>query len=689
MNFAKSVLVIGAILLVLSGVILIPNFDYVQAASGTCFPSGPVTISTSMSWTNLICSHTGDVTFVSGGSLTMVNSSLLENNGSIVLSEVSSLSLTSSSLNISGTGVSLEVNGNSMLTLSSGSLVNGGPLVMSSEAVLRSSNSQLNLLGLNSTGSTTLVLNSTRVYLPSGFAGNVSASEILFDGSSFAVSGVSKTSFNGSSSVTLINSRITASGTTSQLVSLTGTSLSIVGSSITDLVNSTSLTTSSLVLNGGEVSIFQSSLLSSNAGSYGFPPVSISKLFINASLSLVINQSTLIAGQATTASRGLYGTSSMQLSSTANITILSSTLESLAQGECKLLLSANSPITVAHYISLNQTLLEEQQNPGNITIESNNDLLMSGATIHAKQAGLAIRAYSMIAIDSNITVLQSIGTSVGTIYAHNSTFEGFSLLQGVSSYLIYQDMSVKVVTPVNSGSVADAAVSAIDPTTGETDYSTVTNANGLATISAIVQSENSTGITNHTSGYIIQAYSGGQSSNQLLVLPAGGSYASLTVSGTSQYSFSIQQNYLLGSFGPIQSIGIVSNSYPLGFFYNATHSELDFRTVGNNGYNFTYTVFYPTNMSSIPMGAKVDGFPVAVSNRNVNSSYSSASFTIPSGSHQIALTFASPNGFFLYQTYPYFFPGPTTIISLVILVLLSIILLSFYIKRRKNTTEPT
>src|SRR5438132_1011807 len=73
--------IVLATLLVLSAVSILFPPAYGSASptpSGSCFLSGPVTVNTTVAWANLRCTHDGPLTIAGSGSLTLINSSLVQ-----------------------------------------------------------------------------------------------------------------------------------------------------------------------------------------------------------------------------------------------------------------------------------------------------------------------------------------------------------------------------------------------------------------------------------------------------------------------------------------------------------------------------------------------------------------------------------------------------------------------------------
>jgi len=123
--------------------------------TGTCFPNGPAVVSNSTVWENLQCIHVGSISINGTGSLTMINSSLVQEvvnatPSDVILSSFSQMNLVSSTLNLGGIGV-LEITANSSVSLDTSGVVNASVVLSNVGKLSANSTSYLNLNGLNST----------------------------------------------------------------------------------------------------------------------------------------------------------------------------------------------------------------------------------------------------------------------------------------------------------------------------------------------------------------------------------------------------------------------------------------------------------------------------------------------------------------------------------------------------------
>ena len=137
--------------------------------SGNCFPNGPVVLTNATIWQNLQCIHSGSITFNGSASLSMINSSLVQEvvnatPSDFILAGFSVLDMVNSTLNLGGIGA-LEVTGNSSVGMVTSGLVNSS-IVMSNVGNLDVNNTSiLSLDGLNSTSLGTVDFVSSRISL--------------------------------------------------------------------------------------------------------------------------------------------------------------------------------------------------------------------------------------------------------------------------------------------------------------------------------------------------------------------------------------------------------------------------------------------------------------------------------------------------------------------------------------------
>ena len=146
--------------------------SYAQAApSGTCFPNGPTAITTATFWQNLQCIHSGTITINGTGSLTLVNSSLVQQvvnatPSNLNLSSYARLILQSSTINMGGIG-SLLISGNASATFVTSGLVNSSVVLSNVGKLSANATSLLDLTGLNSTSLSSMVFSQSTVNVAS------------------------------------------------------------------------------------------------------------------------------------------------------------------------------------------------------------------------------------------------------------------------------------------------------------------------------------------------------------------------------------------------------------------------------------------------------------------------------------------------------------------------------------------
>lgn len=141
--------------LAISPKVAIPASYAQTVPMGTCFPNGPVVLSNTSVWENLQCVHTGTVSINGTGSLTMINSSLVQEvvnatPSDLNLSDYAQLNLQSSTVNLGGIG-SLLLSGNSSANLVTSGLVNSSVVLSNVGQLSANESSLLNLDGFNST----------------------------------------------------------------------------------------------------------------------------------------------------------------------------------------------------------------------------------------------------------------------------------------------------------------------------------------------------------------------------------------------------------------------------------------------------------------------------------------------------------------------------------------------------------
>lgn len=135
--------------------------------TGSCFPNGPVIISNVTFWQNLQCVHFGTISINGTGSLTMVNSSLVQEvvnatPSDLNLSDYAQLTMTSSTLNMGGIG-SLLISDNASATLTTSGLVNSSVVLSNVGVLSANSTSFLDLNGFNSTSVAPLLFSDSTI----------------------------------------------------------------------------------------------------------------------------------------------------------------------------------------------------------------------------------------------------------------------------------------------------------------------------------------------------------------------------------------------------------------------------------------------------------------------------------------------------------------------------------------------
>jgi len=155
----------------INGKFAAPNVFAQTLPQGSCFPNGPVVISNNTFWQNLQCIHSGTITVNGTGSLTMINSSLVQEvvnatPSDLNLSSFAQLSMTSSTLNLGGIGT-LFVSGNASAALVTSGLVNSSVVLSNVGKLSANSTSFLNLNGFNSTSLASLSFSDSTINVAS------------------------------------------------------------------------------------------------------------------------------------------------------------------------------------------------------------------------------------------------------------------------------------------------------------------------------------------------------------------------------------------------------------------------------------------------------------------------------------------------------------------------------------------
>ena len=266
-----------------------PDYDlpvsYAQS-SGSCFPNGPVLLSNITIWQNLQCVHTGTISINGTGSLTMINSSLVQDvvnatPSDLNLSDYAQLNLESSTVNLGGIG-SLLLSGNASTTMTTSGLVNSSVVLSNVGQLSANESSFLNLNGFNSTSIAPLNFTDSTLdvasqpfdfyvgttFVPvieSGVVDVLGNGSLEFDGATFQASNSSLVQLSTLNALVL-DSHFTNYNITQFLIgnsSLTDSQTTIENSQI-----STALTTNVTIGNlapNSTTEVFSSSILASNA----------------------------------------------------------------------------------------------------------------------------------------------------------------------------------------------------------------------------------------------------------------------------------------------------------------------------------------------------------------------------------------------------------------------------------------
>jgi hypothetical protein len=746
----------------ISGSPRISNVYAQTTPSGSCFPNGPVVLSNSTFWQDLQCVHSGSITINGTGSLTMVNSSLVQEvvnatPSDLNLSDYAQLNLQSSTVNLGGIGALL-ISGNASASLVTSGLVNSS-VVLSNVGILSANESSfLQINGLNSSSISSLTFSNSTVDVSSQsftfYAGTTVVpvtetgavyvtgnSSFELTGSTFQASNTSLVDFNtldalilnshinnynvsnfalGNSSLigaqttiedSQVSSALTANVTIgspepdsttevfssdlslshaySQNVQLYGTAaLTIDNSTVAAQVGSTIEAFGVLYLFGGIVSILGSTISSSTFDYYGYSSVAASNLIINSSLYFQIISSQLLSGQGT--QNGLFAVSHLVLNSGANMTVEGTQIESNSQVNNSILVRSSYPPNFIHNMTLTQDSIDSGSNPSNITFSSGYGLLLNRTAITTDpNSTISVDTYQLTSYDSSIPANITVGSSVAFAYLYNTTIDNVTGLK-TGTYQNYEWLFVHVLNNASSqGPVAGATVSLIDPNDTAIDYSGQTNSSGWAKIS-ILQAEANSTTSIPSTDYVVQAQSGGLLSDEMYITPNDTSYATLllnpiTGSDSSLNYFSYVLQYTLGV--PVSTMGIYTNSYPLNFLNNASFSELDFSTIGAIGTNYTFVLVYPSNFTTVPLSVFVDQVPLKTVKITSNATYYFATFSIPSGSHEVVLSYVSPNSYYLYQQNPILNPGISVIAAVILLLIVGTVFIFYYVKRQNSASQ--
>lgn len=741
----------------------IPGVSAQTASQGTCFPDGPVVLSNSTTWQNLQCVHYGTVIINGSGSLTMVNSSLVQEvvnatPSDLNLSDYAQLSMTSSTVNLGGIG-SLLIGDNASVSLATSGLVNGTVVLSNFGNLTASSSSFVNLNGLNSTSIASLLisnstvdvtsqsfifyLGTTEIPVTENGAVNVTGNSSLeLDDSTLQASNTTLVGLNtldtlildstvsnynitdfslGNSSLydsqtTIEDSQISSSLTANvtigspeansttevfsssvlmsdaytQNVFIYGTAaLTVDNSTVGAAIGSTIEAFGTLLLYGGIISILGSHIYSSAYDYYGYSSVAASNLVINSTLFFQIVSSTLLSGQGS--QFGLFADSHMILNSGANMTISGTTIESNALTNNTVLLRSSYPPNFIHNMTLTKDSIISGPNPSNITLSSGYGLLVNGTTVATNEnSTLSVDTYQLTSYNSELPGNITVGSTVAFAYLYNTTVNNVVGLK-TGTYQNFQWLFVNVVTSSSSGSpVSGAIVSLVDPNDTSIDYTGTTNSSGWAKISVLHAESNASNAVNQTY-YVAQAQQGGMLSNEAYITTNNTSFATLILDSNSTSEvdlnyFSYALQYLGGM--PVSYIGIYTNSYPLDFVNNATYSQLDFDTVGAVGSNYSFVLVYPDNFTTSPLSVTIDQVPLTDVKVTSNATYYFASFSIPSGYHEVALSYISPNsGGSIFSQSPILNPSFSVIAAVMLLLIVGTVFIFYYVKRQNALSK--
>lgn len=649
-----------------------------SGASGTCFASGTVVITTPTSWSDLQCVHTGDIIITGSGSFTMLGSSLAET-GSITANESSALVIQSSTINLSSGSPPVSTGG-----ISSSGLAN---VVVNSSKVTFPSNSTVAV-----EGSSLYSYNSTFTFANSGesHAVHLEANSSTIISSQLVATNVTGIFLGNSSSTnsetSLVSSSITESGLNiNQSLRISGSSsIQILGSTINNIVSTESSSQALVFVGGGLVTINKTQILASDQGAVGFTPNSTSILNIVGSSGIQIAQSKLVSGN--NGLPGVYQNSQLSLTSNTNITIVGSTVQSVGL-VTSLAIAARTPPLIAHYVTINQSIIQTNQSPGSVSIAVGYGLILNDTRIDVLPGTLSLNIYELWATDSNITSgLVFSGGAIELAYLYNTTATSMTVLNSASFYA-YSWFIVHTVSSSNGEPLGNCTINIVNPSTGSVDVSANTSPSGWAKI-PVLHRDLVSSVSTTTQFYIVEATKGSLRSNQQSILSNQTSYLTLSLGPPADSSSNFTQlthytyQLLFGLAGQPETISLYSNADPLNFYNNATFSELDFSTVGSSGYNFTFIFVYPRDLSSTPLSVKVDGVPLNTVKTTSNATDYIETFSVPSGQHKISVTYIPPLPANTFGPSPVLNPGIIAEIGLIIAAAGGLILMIIFVRRR-------
>jgi len=491
------------------------------------------------------------------------------------------------------------------------------------------------------------------------------------------------------STTEVFSSNLLLSNAYTQNVSIYGTSaLTVDSSSIRAQVGSTIEAFGTLVLFGGVVSILSSNISSSTFDYYGYDSLAASNLVINSTLFFNIVSSNLLAGQGTQS--GLYADSHLILNSGANMTVVGTLIQSNALTNNTILLRSSYPPNFIHNMTLTQDAIQAGPNPSNVTFSSGYGVLLNRTAVNAiPNSTISVNTYQLTSYDSLIPGNLTVGSSVAFAYLYNTTIGNITGLK-TGAYQNYEWLFVHVMNNGTSPTpVSGATVSLIDPNDTSIDYTGVTNASGWAKMS-VLQAESNATVSVNSTFYIVQAQSGAEQSNQAYVTMNDTSFVTLLfdptpMTETSLNYFSYVLQYSVGV--PVSYLGIYTNSFPLNFVNNASYSELDFNTVGTFGTNYTFILIYPSNFTTAPLTVFVNQIPLKAVKITSNSTYYFATFSIPSGYNEVALSYVAPNSNYIYQVNPILNPSVSVIAAVILLLIVGTVFIFYYVRRQNALSK--
>jgi hypothetical protein len=410
---------------------------------------------------------------------------------------------------------------------------------------------------------------------------------------------------------------------------------------------------------------------------------------INSTLYFNLISSKLISGEGS--QTGIYETAHVTLNAGANMTVEGSLIQSESLGNSSVTLRSSQPTNIIHNMTITQAIIQTGTNPSNITFSSGYGLLFNRTQIITNiNSTIAINSYQLVSYNSLIPTNITVGTSIAFAYLYNTTVRSVVGLK-TGTYQNFGFLFVKVISSSSSQTpVPFAKVVLLNPATGSVAYTGLTNSSGWAKFTVLQAVVNSSVSQNRTF-YVVQASSGPLTSNEAYLSSNNTSFLDLalnpSISGNNSqlgyYTYPIQ--FSVGV--PQTYVGIRTNAYPLNFVNNASFSELDFNTIGLSGPNYTFTIVYPANFTTAQLTVKVDQIPVKSVKITSNSTYYFASFSVPSGPHQIKLVYISPNGYFNYTQNPILNPSIAVIAAVILILIFGTVFIVYYVRRQNQVIQ--